>query len=283
MLGRSTPSPGQAPAGAPNLNGNIETAIPSAVLLGDQTAATGGTSNGKAAATSAAQTVDETAAATTAAAGEVERVAEETPTRRTEVSEATQASEAGGPVQQAGHAEPVSASRPTRSDPTDGPRVAVHASMVRGVRALLERPGVRSIALGVALVGLARVLGASSVLAVPVLVLGVAMLIVGFIGPRLHGRFALEFGPDGASIEIVTHFSPLGSTRVAPSIAPLAPWKPIGDFAASDVQDTEAQRSTDRRDDLRRPAADRQTHPPHRGAGPAVPGLAPPLLPDQPR
>ncbi len=257
MLGRSTRSPGQAPDGAPTLNGNIETATPPAVLLGDQTVAAGDTSNGK--------------------------VAEETPARRTEECEATQSEEAGGPIQHADHAEPVSASRPTRSDPTDGPLVGVQASMVRGARVLLERPGVRSIALGVALVGLARVLGASSVLAVPVLVLGVAMLIVGLIGPRLQGRFVLEFGPEGASIEILTHFAPLGSTRGAAPIAPLAPWKPIGAFATSDVQDTDGQRSTDRRDDLRRPAADPQAHPPYRVTGRAVPGLAPPPLPDQPR
>ncbi len=111
----------------------------------------------------------------------------------------------------------------------------MRASVAAGVRAVLELRGLRSTVFGAALVILAASVGITSAPSVALLVLGVLMLVVGLMGPRLQGRFALEFGPHGASIEIQTHMAPRGRTRIA---GPLAPWKPAGDLTACGSEGT---------------------------------------------
>jgi hypothetical protein len=72
---------------------------------------------------------------------------------------------------------------------------------------LVERRGVRTTTAGALLVAAGIVLGASSAVSVALLILGVVMLIVGLMGRHIQGRFSIEFGPGGASIELQTHIA----------------------------------------------------------------------------
>jgi hypothetical protein len=88
--------------------------------------------------------------------------------------------------------------------------------------ALVERAGLRLALIGVALVIAAFELGAGSALSVPLLVVGLVMLVVGALGSRLRGRFAVDFGPGGAVIEARAEIAP--PRRTAPVTSP--PTKP---------------------------------------------------------
>jgi hypothetical protein len=70
---------------------------------------------------------------------------------------------------------------------------------------LSERHGLRAGLAGAILVIVGLLLGAQSAVAVSLLAVGVAMLVIGWAGSRLRGRFAIEFGPEGTSIELRAH------------------------------------------------------------------------------
>lgn len=236
MLGRSTPSPERAPDGPINLNGSIKRADSvAAALLDDQPAETGADArNGKAHADTPTEGLDPSLRAPPLAHAEVEQAAARSPASRSGAPEPGHSDEAGTPVGQANHDRPASAAGPEESAQKGEPGADMRASIAAVTRALLGRRGLRSTVFGVALAGLAVALGASSALSVSLLIVGVLFLIVGLMGPRLQGRLAVEFGPNGASIEIQTHMAPPGSTRLA---APLAPWKPTEALIASGTED----------------------------------------------
>lgn len=96
----------------------------------------------------------------------------------------------------------------------------------RGTRAawrgLAERRGLRVALAGAVLLLVALQLGTDSALSVPLLVVGLVMVIAGSMGPRLRGRFSLEFGPEGTTIEVQTHIAAPGK------VAQPAPALPAG-------------------------------------------------------
>jgi hypothetical protein len=195
MFGRSTPSPGRAPDGPLNLNGSINSAdTATATLLHHPPAETGTADR------DGAPAREESAEQSTVTAG----IDQAAPT---------------------GLGEP---------DKHHMGRAGVRGPLAGAGRELVGWRGLRSSVSGVALVVLAASLGLSSAPATASLIAGVLMLIVGLIGSRLQGRFAIEFGPHGASIEIQTHMAPRGRTRVAGA---LAPWKPTDSFIAPGGED----------------------------------------------
>lgn len=80
---------------------------------------------------------------------------------------------------------------------------------------VLAKRGARA-TLGGALVVLAAfVLADGSAWFAPLLVLGVVLLVAGILGPRVQGRLAVDFGPDGMNLSAQAHVAPSG--RQAPA------------------------------------------------------------------
>ncbi len=211
MPDRST-DPGRPPDGA-LLDGSIDSLDPSAAMLVlDRPAKPGiDADGGMADATAAAERLDTILTSVSILARQLGQLADEQSGSRADVPEAA----------------PV--------EPDHGHRLEARTRIVAGgLLALLERRGMRSSLLGVVLVGVAVGLGLSSSVAVALLIVGVVMLIVGLMGRRLQGRFAIEFGPSGASFEIQTHMASPGSTQL---VAPLAPWQPEPPVAAAASED----------------------------------------------
>lgn len=92
---------------------------------------------------------------------------------------------------------------------------AAKSAFGAAVRTLSERRGLRVCLIGVALVLLSFWLGADSAAALPLLVIGLALVVIGAVGPRLQGRCSLEFGPDGSVFELRTHLAPPGRRAIA--------------------------------------------------------------------
>lgn len=84
-------------------------------------------------------------------------------------------------------------------------------------RELVERRGLRVALAGVALLVAALVIGTGTALGLICAIVGLVMLVVGAMGPRLRGRVSLEFGPGGTSFELQTHVAPPGRVLLAPS------------------------------------------------------------------
>lgn len=82
-------------------------------------------------------------------------------------------------------------------------------------RELSERRGLRTVLVGAALTLLAIHLGSGSAFSLPLLVVGLGMIVVGAMGPRLRGHIGLDFGPEGTAITLHTHVAPPGR-RLAP-------------------------------------------------------------------
>jgi len=93
-------------------------------------------------------------------------------------------------------------------------------------RGLAERRGLRVALAGAVVLLVALQLGADSALSVPLLIVGLVMVVVGAMGPRLRGRFSLEFGPEGTSIEVQTHIAAPGKTAAPVPALPIAPDRP---------------------------------------------------------
>lgn len=234
MLGRSTPSPERAPDGPLNLNGNVESGDTSAAtLLHEPTAGTVASDrNGKAPVETPTDGLEATLAVAPPSHDEGEQLAQESSASRNGAPELKEPDEES---RLAGRAEQDRAASGTglkESDEIVKPASGVRASLAAGGGVLVRWRGMRCTVFGVALVVLGGALGLSSALSVAMLVAGVLMLIVALIGPRLQGRFAIEFGPNGASIEIQTHMAPPGRIRVAGA---LAPWKPADDPSSTVV------------------------------------------------
>jgi len=198
MFGRSTPSPERAPDGPLNLNGSIESAD-----------------------TAAATLVHRLDTSPLPDHLEVEHIASELAAHRNGARERTESEKQSRVTARADRT--ATATGPQEPDRQHMRRAGVRGSVAAGGKALVGWRGLRSTVFGVALMVLAASLGLSSAASIASLAAGVLMLIVGLIGPRLQGRFAIEFGPQGASIEIQTHMAPRGRTQVSGA---LAPWKP---------------------------------------------------------
>lgn len=100
----------------------------------------------------------------------------------------------------------------------------------RGIyQTLAERRGLRIVLIGIAVVWFAIWVGDE--LLVPLLLLGTVLIIAGAVGPRLQGRFSVDFGPDGSLFELKAHLAPPGHKAVTslpageerPQLTPVAP------------------------------------------------------------
>jgi len=91
--------------------------------------------------------------------------------------------------------------------------------------ALSTRRGLRIGLLGLALVLLGVLyLGGDSAWTVPLVVIGAVMILIGLLGPRLSGRFSLEWGAEGTVIEFRTEVTP--PTPAPRILAPPFPFAP---------------------------------------------------------
>jgi len=230
MPDTSTPSPGRASDG-PAANGSTNSAdISAATLLLDQPAELNiDADSGQDHPDTTAERLAAISAAVSVLSGQVRQLADEQPSPPTHAPETALAEEHGKLVRQAEHDQSVNGTTHPQSDQEHSLETRAR-KMAGRLPVLLEWRGMRSTVLGVVLVGLGVALGAGSAVSVSLLVVGVVMLIVGLMGRRLQGRFAIEFGSDGASIEIQTHMAPPGRTQVA---APLAPWQPAHPLIAT--------------------------------------------------
>ena len=71
-----------------------------------------------------------------------------------------------------------------------------------------ERRGLRTVLLAVLIVLVAISLGGA--FEVPLLAVGLVMLVIGVMGPRLGGHLGLDFGPEGTAISFQAHIAPPG-------------------------------------------------------------------------
>lgn len=241
MLARTTPHPEPAadgPNGSPHLNGSIKVANTATGLLNGPPEKDADDTAHAIPVGVAAEVVD-ASETTIRSAGRVEEPAVQKAVSRNE----TEIKESDATASRVEQDEREQQSRATgQSNPNHKfESGSLRSSTVAGMRALLDRDGLRSTVLGLALTGIALALGTGSVLSGALLVVGVVMLIVGLLGPRLQGRFAVEFGPSGASIEIQTHMASVGSRRLA---APLAPWKPVSAPTALSAADAQSARDS---------------------------------------
>jgi hypothetical protein len=89
------------------------------------------------------------------------------------------------------------------------------------LRAAAHR-GLRSIVAGAVLIAVAFGFAHGTGWFAPLLVAAGVLLAIGLLGPRMRGRVALEFGPEGTVFELSTHVAPVGRVVAAPADAPAA-------------------------------------------------------------
>ena len=85
----------------------------------------------------------------------------------------------------------------------------------------LARPRIRLAVIGVVLLVIAVLGITSSVWTLPLVIIGAAMVLIAWIGSRLEGRFAVEWGETGTQLEFRAQIkAPAGSRpRAAPGAA----------------------------------------------------------------
>jgi hypothetical protein len=88
------------------------------------------------------------------------------------------------------------------------------------------RPRVRLTVIGAVLLLIGAVIVTSSVWTLPLIIAGVGMLLVAWIGSRLDGRFAVEWGETGTQLEFRAQIKapeqPAHPAALAPAAAPKA-------------------------------------------------------------
>ncbi len=80
---------------------------------------------------------------------------------------------------------------------------------------LNTRRGLRAALLGAFLVVLGAYLGGGSALTVPLFVVGLVLIFLGALGPRLSGRLHVEWGADGAKLDLHTEVAAPGAAARA--------------------------------------------------------------------
>jgi hypothetical protein len=108
---------------------------------------------------------------------------------------------------------------------------AAHTAVSGGTHALesatvwsvnqLRRPRTRTTLVGILLIVLGAVVVTHSVWTFPLVILGIIMVVVAWVGSRLEGRFALEWSEMGAGFELRARFKP--TPESAPPPAPALP------------------------------------------------------------
>jgi hypothetical protein len=110
----------------------------------------------------------------------------------------------------------------------------------------LSRPRVRLCVVGVGLLLLGAFVFSSSMWTLPLIIVGAVMVGIAWVGSRLNGRFAVEWGETGAQLEFRAKISSAVHPRSAQLPAPAAPrtGPPIGHGSPSEPLD-EPEEPTD--------------------------------------
>lgn len=90
------------------------------------------------------------------------------------------------------------------------------------ITAQLRRPRTRLAVIGVVLLMLAVLGITGSVWTLPLVIVGAAMVVVAWIGARLDGRFAIEWGEAGTQLEFRAQIKAPHAAAPRPAIAPPA-------------------------------------------------------------
>jgi hypothetical protein len=117
---------------------------------------------------------------------------------------------------------------PTDADPAPGPAPARKATpsveelsaVVSSIHAWLSRPRVRLIVTGAMLLLLDGLFLTNSVWTLPLVIVGVLMIVIGWVGGRLDGRFTVEWGKTGTQLEFRARIAAPPPGR--PSLPPAA-------------------------------------------------------------
>jgi hypothetical protein len=96
------------------------------------------------------------------------------------------------------------------------------SSVGHWLAAQLRRPRTRLAVIGVILLALAILNVVSSVWTLPLVIIGAVMVLVAWIGSRLDGRFAVEWGESGTQLEFRAQIKPAPAppTRIGLAQAP---------------------------------------------------------------
>ncbi|WP_249009321.1 hypothetical protein [Conexibacter sp. DBS9H8] len=103
---------------------------------------------------------------------------------------------------------PTAQSRPEdkRSSSLSAPLVGLLERLGRWTAALLARPRARTMIVGALLIALGLFVVTHSVWTFPVLIIGIGMVVVAWVGSRLEGRFVIEWSEAGAGFEMRAQF-----------------------------------------------------------------------------
>jgi hypothetical protein len=93
----------------------------------------------------------------------------------------------------------------------------------------IRRPRVRLTITGAALLLIGGLMMTNSVWTLPLVIVGVLMVAVAWIGPRLEGRFALQWGQNGTELAFRARIRPVEPIRPALTVAAPPSPDPGGD------------------------------------------------------
>jgi hypothetical protein len=100
--------------------------------------------------------------------------------------------------------------------------------------ALLARPRARTAIVGVALILIGALWVTGSIWTFPIVVIGIVMVVVAWVGSRLEGRFAVEWSESGAGFELRARFKAADTHRAGPALPAPAGEIPDADTVQED-------------------------------------------------
>ncbi|MGA2015107.1 MAG: hypothetical protein ABSH51_31890 [Solirubrobacteraceae bacterium] len=132
---------------------------------------------------------------------------------------------------------------PRVPQPPDEPWPARLETGAQATFAWVSRPRVRLSLAGVALLALGALILTNSVWTLPIVVVGALMVVTAWIGHRLEGRFAIEWGQAGAQLSFRATIKPAhGPPELAARTLPAADPDPVapGSSPAPEIIEGEA-------------------------------------------
>jgi hypothetical protein len=162
-----------------------------------------------------------------------------------ESTQPTQPAATPAAAEPAAAAQPATPSPPTpQSQPPAPPASPPWADRVAQATATahawLMRPRVRLSVTGVLLLLISVLLMANSVWTLPLVIAGSLMVVIAWIGHRLEGRFAVEWGHAGTELAFRATIKPPQQPHDGPLRVSPAPHELVGAHQASDIIEGEA-------------------------------------------
>ncbi len=99
------------------------------------------------------------------------------------------------------------------------PLVETLERLARWTVALLARPRARTVVVGVGLILVGALWVTHSFWTFPIVLVGILMVIVAWVGSRLEGRFAVEWNEAGAGFELRARFRAAHAPPAGPALA----------------------------------------------------------------